>query len=386
MHKEKVLVYPYGKEFAPIIRHRGLLSQYEFVALISPTGWGLVGKDAGCADGGSEIGIPVSDDYDAELDNCDTVIIADCLPGNKFKRRIHEKINEAIEREKNIVCMLDLDEDDISRMKAFCLERDVYFKYLRQAEDLTNIAILNYDGHTEEYMDDITIPVVFIAGLLEDTNKFEIQLSVRESLLEEGYKVSQIGTRGYCDIFGFHSFPDFMYSTGIPEANKVILFNKFIKHIERNEDPDIIIVGLPGAIMPLNRQFTNKFGILAYLASQAVRPDFSIISVFYDEVETKFFEMIRISIRYKFGFETDCFNISNTFIDFEDSKQSNKIVTSYLESHFVDAVKSRYADSKTPIYNVLNEIDRKEISRALIDSLSGYSYNEQFSIGRIYYG
>ena len=42
----RMLVFPYGHDSEPIIRHVGLLdSQYEIAALVSPGGWGLAGKE-----------------------------------------------------------------------------------------------------------------------------------------------------------------------------------------------------------------------------------------------------------------------------------------------------------------------------------------------------
>lgn len=60
-------------------------------------------------------------------------------------------------------------------------------------------------------------------------------------------------------MLGFYSFPSFMYDSNISEVNKVLMFNRFVRKIEKVEAPDIIIIGIPGGIMPYNRQFTRAF-------------------------------------------------------------------------------------------------------------------------------
>lgn len=54
------------------------------------------------------------------------------------------------------------------------------------------------------------IPVVFIAGITPYTEKFHVQLALRKHLLDDGYKVSQIGSKAFCNLFGFHAYPAFM--------------------------------------------------------------------------------------------------------------------------------------------------------------------------------
>ena len=73
MGKNRLLIYPYDLQFCPIVRHKKLLEDYEIMALVSPRGWGLTGKDGGSADNGGELGINVSSDFENNLVLCDTI-------------------------------------------------------------------------------------------------------------------------------------------------------------------------------------------------------------------------------------------------------------------------------------------------------------------------
>ncbi len=117
-----------------------------------------------------------------------------------------------------------------------------------------NYEICSYVDKLE--IQEIKTPVIFVMGVGENAHKFEIQLSVRENLFNMGYKVSQVGSRNYCEMFNFHSFPEFMYSNMYSETEKIKLFNNFIKNIENQENPDVIIIGIPGTIMRINNKAT----------------------------------------------------------------------------------------------------------------------------------
>ena len=82
-----------------------------------------------------------------------------------------------------------------------------------------------------------------IVGTGANTGKFDIQLRVREMFLSGGYKVSQIGSKSYCELWGFHSFPDFMNKT-LNAAEKIVRFNHYVNYIANSEDADIVIVGV----------------------------------------------------------------------------------------------------------------------------------------------
>lgn len=133
-------------------------------------------------------------------------------------------------------------------------------------------------------------------GVTNKACKFEIQLSIRENLQSKGYKISQIGSRNYCEFLGFHSFPGFMYNRNLSESEKIILFNNYIKRLENDENPDLIVIGIPGGIMKRNDTFTSYFGIFAYEISQAVTPDYVICSTQYQDFKHEYLFGLQIHL------------------------------------------------------------------------------------------
>lgn len=367
--KEKTMIYPFDVESMPLIRHSSFFKDNVFSHIISPNGWGLNGKDASYDEGGQETGLIVDSDFDKALKECETIFFTKSNRQIDFNRSIYPKLKKSAELSKNIICSIELKKEQIEEISKVCKMNGKYFKYLSHPyKDIV--------CPKTEKIYKINTPVVFVTGLGERTHKFEIQLSLRDSLQQMGYKVSQIGTRNYCELMGFNSFPGFMYSRNITESEKVILFNHYIKNIEVNENPDIIIIGVPGGTMPFNYEFTNKFGILAYEISQAIIPDFVVFGTLYENVTTEFFELISKSHKYKFGYDIDCYNISNTSLNVQGSRNESSLQYLTMDWEFINDKKEEYRSLDMPIYNILDKNDIKNITEFMIDNLSEYINTE----------
>lgn len=364
--KYKTMIYPFDIESVPLIRHNNLINNHNLLYVVSPKGWGISGKDAGKVDGGQSVDINIENDFDKMLENCDTVFFNNSSMKIDLEAFIYPKIIKAAESSKNIICTIKLEMDIADKISCICNENNKYFKYFIDTYDNT-MSIPN------EQIYQINTPVIFVTGLSERTHKFEIQLNIRESLKEMGYKVSQVGTRHYCELMGFHSFPKFMYSKSITESEKVILFNHYIKNIEAKEQPDVIVIGIPGGTMPYNYEFTNRFGILAYEVSQAVKPDVVVLSTLYSKFSSEFFELISKSYKYKFGYSVDCYNVTNASLDIQTSKVTGTLQYTTVDWTFINEKKKIYSTLDTPVYNILDTDDAKSMSNFLINKLAEYA-------------
>ncbi len=367
MDKKKILIYPYDIEFCPVLRHAGILPGYTVAALVSPGGWGFTGRDAGRADRGDRLNINVSGDFDGSLDLCDTVLFTEALRPLDFEKYILPKAQMAAESGKDIIFLRSAEEKSFTLLKEICRKYNVRLTVLKDFEEEYTYRDLEFFG-----LQKINTPVIFVTGLYERTQKFELQLSLREALSKLGYKVSQIGSRNYCGLLGFHSFPRFMYGTSLAEEKKIMAFNHYVKELEVREEPDVFIIGIPGGIMKINDTFTGRFGILAYEASQAIAPDAAVVSTFYEAFDSDYFQKIATSLKYKLGFDVSCFNLSNVKFDWEVSRENSKESYIMLDSSFIDKKKADFISLQTPVFNTLNNIDRTGMANFLIDTLAYY--------------
>jgi peptide maturation system protein (TIGR04066 family) len=291
----------------------------------------------------------------------------------EFEKYILPKVIKTIEAGKDIIFTLFLKGDILKTISKECDAHGVNFKYYNYIDTQEAFQAIAYE---HEYIYDIDAPVIFVLGTGERTNKFEIQLALREGIAGMGYKISQVGTRAYCGLLGFHSFPRFMYSNTISETNKVVLFNHFIKKLEKDEGPDVIIIGVPGGVMPFNNRLPNRFGILAYEVSQAVTPDTAAFSCYYADYYPDYFSKMAEALKYRLGCKVDCYNMSNIMFDWTDSKNLNRPIYSSVNSSFVNQKIRNYQRLATPVFNVSSSDGAAGMAEYLISRLAEYGETE----------
>jgi peptide maturation system protein (TIGR04066 family) len=365
MNGKKTLVYPYDIELTPVLRHPELLSGYNIAYLVSPPGWGSVGRDASDADGGDKLNINISSDFEGLLPLCDAVIFSESERKPDFKKYVLPKLIASAELGKEIIFLPVLEGEDKNLLEDTC---NKYSIKLKSYKDEGSTLYSTESDYFKLYK--INTPVIFVAGVHKKTHKFEILLSLRESFINSGDRVSQIGSRNYCEMLGFHSIPQFMYNSCWTETKKIVAFNHYIKEMENLEKPDVIIIGIPGGVMKLNDNFTGQFGITAFEISQAVTPDVAVLSTFYEEFSPEYFQNMFTSIKYKLGFDITCYNFCNIKFDWEVSRDIGEESYLLIDSGFIDKSKTRYDKLKTPVFNILNNEDRTNMANCLIDTLS----------------
>jgi len=372
-NKERLMIYPYDIQSAPLITHQSLIKNYNITALVSPNGWGLNEKDAAFVYGGRPLGIHIQSDFEGCLDFCDTVLFAEHDQATDVKKVILPKIKKAAKQQKNILCSLCPNNEIKEEISQLCSSSNVHFKHFDYGKEVFYVDKLESITRT---LCSFETPVVFVMGASDKTHKFEIQLALRDNFINMGYKVSQIGSRNGCEIFGFHSFPWFMRSTSINEIDRIILFNHYVKQIELRENPDIIIIGIPGGISPFSNELHNNFGVHAFQISQAVKPDAVIFSLLYADFSPDYFQSLSNKINHKFGYEINCFNLSNNLFDMNASVFEKRFMYAKLDTGLVDNKTEYYRKLQIPVYNILNSQDSNNISRHIFDILSSYGNRE----------
>lgn len=357
---KKVLLFPYNIHSCDILRYCNMLTNYEIIGVLAPSGWGMTGKDAGFVDGGKEIGMKIQETIDYEQ-NFQGILVAADGCSEETERVIADFVEDILSHNKEIIFLTEVS----PRIKELCSKKPNLSTYRskEKVDSLYNTRVLQ-----------INTPVIAVAGTHEFTNKFKIQMELNQFFKEKGYKVSHIASKQYGELFGIHSFPDFMYSE-MNETNKIFGFNKWIRQIEKTEQPDVILIGIPGEIMPYSEKFPGHFGIMMYECMQAVRPDVLILSCLYDNYNVEYFEKLSKSIRYKYGVYVDCFNISTFQVDLNESEQNNTLQYFKLRYQDVDRVIAS-CKGEIPIFNIMNDIDGEKMADLVLQKLQEYSEAE----------
>lgn len=164
--KRKAIIFPYNAECASLIRNRELLINHDIVACVSPTGYGLQGKDAAYAYGGENTGIVISDKEISEI-NFDDLLV--CESSSDFDTFIMPQVKLAAECGKNVIFLYNISQQQKQEAEETCNKKSV------KCAVLTNRR-MDTDKLFEHEIISLSVPVVFVASVIENTNKFDVQL------------------------------------------------------------------------------------------------------------------------------------------------------------------------------------------------------------------
>jgi peptide maturation system protein (TIGR04066 family) len=259
--EDKILVYPVDRESLPVIKSTANYPSVRICRLVSPESWGYEGEIFICADGT----VKVTSNYEKELDSCSAVWIVDSWNDLDFCKFIEPAIRLASEKDKRVVCTRKL---SVSEKESLS---DIDVNYV----DYSSFApTTGRDDRVKE----IRTPVALVLSNTDCCNQFYVETALCAKLRQKSYEAILISSRKESATLGLFAVPDFMFRGEYSENEKIIALNQYIRHLEMEHQPEIIIIGVPGAAMPYNHQYSPDFGVLAYEISEAVKSDFAIFS------------------------------------------------------------------------------------------------------------
>ena len=370
---ERLGIYPFSAECLPILQHIGLLSQrYRLTALLSPVGWGWVGQSFAADTYGNPI--VVQPPGEVALADVDVLLVTAFPHTEKFEEECVYNLCSWAPRLSALLCSEPLFKDDWQRLNEACRASGCALRAPNFTATGLDYGVSLSQGDREPLWS-LPVPILAVAGLWEGTDKFEVSLSLREKFLQAGYKVTQIGSRGYCELLGFHSFPQFMFYAGIDEAEKILLFNHYLANLIRQEDPDIAIVTVPGAVQGYNERIPHRSGILAYEVLQAMTVDYLTLCVFYHTEVGAFAQQLSDACRYKFGCPVDCFHMATCFVNDTDTNEYGEIRLNLASHEMVTETLTRQEDTAPiPAVHIWNEKDRQRLFNSIVENL-GIDYS-----------
>ncbi len=360
----KITIYPYDVSNLHLLLHKAMIdiSDDDVIECVSPKGWGYENEDAGYKVG-IETGVLVKSDFDSLVNEMDVLIIVESifpLPGLD----IAEKIENVLAGGKRVVVLRKMDVDlERQLIEKSCVDRNLEVYTGNRLKPYTDIEM------ADTSIEEIPAAIILVLGSGERCCKFDVQLALREALLENGYALTQIGSKNYCEFFGFHSFPGFMLDhSEYTEREKIIGFNKYVKMLYMLERPDVLVIGVPGGAFSFDEYFDNNFGITNFYVSNAIIPDYVIYNSLYVDTLPEFLETMKKNLNNRYGYETDQIFISNYALNYPASK-SEQVLT-YLTCKTSDLLAGV---NGLDIYNIYDCNSKKNSINKLISTLQEYA-------------
>lgn len=361
--RNNVAIYPYDFEFLPVLKNRNLLKDINIKYLVAPTGFGLENKDGYYFDDSDKTGFIIKSELTKEeLEDIDAIWITETIQKLSFDD-FKTAIKKICVYGKKILCTANLNDVNKEELEKACINNNVELittkDYIHKYNMINNESV-QYSLDSEK----INTPIITVMGVSPMTQKFDIQLYLRREFLKKGFTVSQIGTKPLCETMGFYSMPDYFFNNKYTEVDKILLFNKFVKEIEIRENPDVIIIGIPDCIVPLTEKHHFNYGIQAYEIFNAIRPDYTILSLLDGLYNDEFFEQMEKLCNYKFNIELDGLFISKY------RPVSNSIDRTFLT--FTHTKGTKNSSNKYKVFNA-DSLNNEDIINDIIKKLSMYA-------------
>ena len=360
MH-DKVIVYPYSRLFAPFLRHIVYTKQYDVVCAIMPGCWYKDGVDAAFVDENCDIGIPIKHHFEKHAEDADTIIWSDYEYNDELlQAKVWEQMCQSLKNGKKIICCQKLNDEDIELFTRIAHDYGSDFEYKISSDISITIKPKSYL--------EIDVPVITVMGISNDCQKMETQLFLRRKFNSLGYKVLQIGSRDNCELLGFHSFPQFMFKNHMSEIEKMNSFYNYIIDLIEIEKPDVVIIGIPGGIYPLNKNYNLNYGITAFEVCNVIQSDCNIVNMWCDTYTEQLVQKMRNVTLHRLNAPIDFINLSNVTINKEFFMDRGHILgyniynKKYVEM-FMEEI------NNPMVYTLLNE-SRDKLFDKVIEKLS----------------
>lgn len=335
----KLAVFPVTKDIAALVRHSDFLQKYKSIHFISPPGLIKEGSDLSEVDFGIPTGIMITNDLPAALADSDSILLS--YSEHVIDPIVYLNVTElAREKKKSILFTSEL------------------LEYLGEKYELQETDAI-IDSQPEQFGDEdkldehlyrIPVPVVAVAGIGFNCDKFSIQMKLNSYFKTEGYKVLCFGSNALSPLAGINSFPKCAISSNLGIKQRILAFNHHVYDTALKENPDLIIIGVPGGIMECNPRLFEFWEEIPLIVFSALEVDASVISLYSYPYSNNFFEEIMKTCRYKYGFLPTVYNICNMDYDFSTESERN-IFSRIPRDAFLKKIFSKIEKNK---FNVLS--------------------------------
>jgi len=356
--------FPTSAETLPIAMYINQYStKYHITTFLAFPGSGLCGKDIGRADNRGDIGIIVQDCFSGLPNDCTHLIVANLSEFSTNETLLFTHVMTVIENAltagKVVICSAKLNDQALAQLSYHpCFHN---FTYLHDKVDELLYANSNQLYKPSPY-------VVFFGTSFYETSTLSPFLSLHQELSKQ-YNVFSFSTSMnsvICDIPSIHSI---LYEQSLSEEEKVYAINSFLRLRTEEGMPDIIMVHISEPIMAYNDKITNGFGIIPFLISKALQPDYFICGIPVTHAFTNYIRAFSSGVLNQFGFAIDYIHIANVIIDPAVSL-SQKNITAFTTFDDTDRQKDMFCfDSEIPVDNLLIHSNLHDISTIISSAL-----------------
>lgn len=351
---EKILVYPFNYEFLSFINQSDKLYNSEINALVSPKGWSEYQKEYKL----NNKSIKVSDSFYEEANKSSLVWFVETLYDIDLEKYIVPQIKYCIENNKKVI----YSRNDIDSLLNYLTESDVNKLKYNCIED--NDVIEDFYSTYK-----ITTPVVFICDAFGGLETFNLQVEIISNIKNRGYSVLGLSNKNYSHLFDIKKMPSYINSEKISMKRKIINFNHYLKDIEEELKPDLMVIEVPGELFSYSPKMLNNFGLKPFEMSYAVQNDCGILCTPLDIYHQSNYEILSSAIKNKFGINIDYMIGVRKVVDSFETEIKQQMV--YL--HLDEGIENKYENLANDKLYLNSTSDIKRLVDNIINQLKMYA-------------
>ena len=347
----KVAFFPYHPDLCILAKNIEKLMGYEICGFLSYK------EDAKRIHAlNASIGLSTTS-YEAVINECDIVILCDNYRGLLTDKYIRI-IEYTLQHGKEIFALPVVESQvDFSDYKG-------QYRILEHLPENQGIE----EAHSPvKHIRRINTPIIGIVGQGECCGKFENQILVK-TVLDENYETIAITSNPLGALFGHYTTPSILFEE-MSFTQKIIKYNQYVRGVEESNNPDAIVLGIPGGIAPYNARSSNNFAEYPLVVSSAVPIDLGVLCVYYNasfSQDSALKEMIHYC-KGRFEIQLGAISVSSTYCDF--STVDDGVTFEHLSREFMHRYHREYENIGIPVMSPLMGEEAKAAIRLCVRQL-----------------
>jgi len=274
-----------------------------------------------------------------------------------------ETLEQAIERKKEILCFLELEEPKIQFYRNKCEQYGIKYYFYEKVSKEKSMVDCECQIHKFE------VPVFYIAELIPDCDRYEVFLNLVFKLQERQLRVLAISEEVYNVIWNLKVIK--FWNRESPEK-LIRTINEQVYQFYKEVLPDIILIDLPLPILKYDDKDTFDFGITNYAVSQAVPGDAAVLCTYTGTPFWGFWDSVNNNTICKLGYSMAAIHISNKKIDYTTTDHLSLYQCSQESVH--QEIQILNKNNNLRFYNLLQDTDCKELCNYMLQEYLDFRF------------
>lgn len=359
---KRLMIYPLVFDSFELLRYADILRAYHLSAVVvlkEDYGFDRMCVQHECTEKRNII----YTDFQEALNISDTVLFLEGIA--KENRRLYfDRMTQAVSAGKTILTIKSLYNQ--------LLEMDDFLDLKERVEILdADEAMPNYKNEISLFR--IDIPSIAIFSTSENADKMEILVKLKQYLERENYNVLCYSGNALSRLWEVNHLPEIVTNLDIGINEKIAFFNQMVYHDATQSGADIIIIDIPGGIIPYNESITNNFGELAFAICNALNIDIGIISLFAIEgINDDYLEQYKNCCEYRFNIPQLKYHFVAKEVEFEEDFEGKRL-------HYYPLKKNTFMqrvtyDGKNTYFNCKYGVNQEQMFAQIVNELSNNIY------------